>query len=409
MFLHFFSNSEPPVFQIKRPDACKVVFGCFFNAAKNQAWAGPVHFLWEGFTIGYAIKGNACNRRILLMVLEWIDLESFLFLLVYGWASLFYFAGGFQTDPVELRGPYLGQSSPGQQPAMFAPGFLSRGFNEREVSFSPDGALLYYWAIFQSYTVIFEAKQIDGVWQEPEVASFSGVYSDFEPAFSTDGRQLFFVSDRPNPAKGNQQDSDIWVMARQSEEWGEPKALPEHINSSQIEFFPSLTRDGTLYFCRYAADFSHSQVLRARKLADGYGPVEVIPGMIDSENKGANCLIDPNERFLLFPAKNAGGGFSLHISYRKAEDQWSRPQPLGLGPVQLDDGARLSPDGRFLFFSAARMETVGGLWAKPKALVSEETLTLKRLQRFHQGPGNGGKDIYWVSTSIFEKVLPQKQ
>ncbi len=61
----------------------------------------------------------------------------------------------------------------------------------------------------------------------------------------------YFLSTRPDgdEAVGDQ---DIWYVERNGSGWSLPVNLGEPVNTDGGEFFPSLTRDGTLYFTRNA-------------------------------------------------------------------------------------------------------------------------------------------------------------
>ena len=86
-------------------------------------------------------------------------------------------------------------------------GTVSTNLNERDMAISPDGKEMYY--TIQSgkgilSTIVGRTKSASG-WSDAEVASFSGVFNDLEPAFSPDGKRLFFCSNRPlsgNKTKG---------------------------------------------------------------------------------------------------------------------------------------------------------------------------------------------------------------
>ena len=102
-----------------------------------------------------------------------------------------------------LSGPYLGQKLPGTTPEIFAPGIVSTGLYERDLAISPDGKEIYYTVRYRKNHkdkfAIIVVKQKNGIWSEPEVASFSGKYFDMEPYIQPDGKKMFFTSKRPLP------------------------------------------------------------------------------------------------------------------------------------------------------------------------------------------------------------------
>ena len=322
-------------------------------------------------------------------------------------------SGGLSEDEpvVAPKGPFLGESEPGNSPKLFSPNFISTGLNEREPSLAPDGKTFYYWIILPGSTVIMVSQLQAQGWTAPQVAPFSGTYSDFEPCFSADGQKLFFSSDRPLPGTTAQTDINIWVMDREGGHWGEPYPLSERINSKRVEFFPSVSRNGNLYFNRASADFSSSQVFRAELVDGDFADPKPLPDVINKGNKGSNVFVAADESFLLMPRLDSKGQHRLHVSFKLGDQNWTQPVALDspFHPMASDDGARVSPDGRFILFSAAYYPTAGGIWGKPKALAQLEKLDMNSLQTFHRGPQNGSKDIYWISTDVMEALRPDTE
>ena len=60
---------------------------------------------------------------------------------------------------------------------------------------------------------------------------------------------MMFLSDMPTK-HNNDTSQNIWVVDRAENEWGVPYDIGEPINTSGNEYFPSSTKDGTLYFTR---------------------------------------------------------------------------------------------------------------------------------------------------------------
>ena len=84
----------------------------------------------------------------------------------------------------------------------FAPGVVSSRFDEWGTSFSPDNKIVYFSRGSRFWTVCFSRNK-DGVWQRPEVASFSGLWSDTDPFVSPDGKTLPSGRARPGRRPGN--------------------------------------------------------------------------------------------------------------------------------------------------------------------------------------------------------------
>ena len=138
----------------------------------------------------------------------------------------------------ELRGDYLGQPLPGAEPEVFAPGFVTTDMYTRDVAMTPDGSELYFGVLLGSISAIMETHRgPDGVWSEPEVASFSrdSRFFNLEPHVSPDGSKILFLSTRvddPTPEQlRNWSSQDIWVADRTESGWGEPYNLGAPVNT----------------------------------------------------------------------------------------------------------------------------------------------------------------------------------
>jgi outer membrane protein OmpA-like peptidoglycan-associated protein len=64
------------------------------------------------------------------------------------------------------------------------------------------------------------------------------------PSISYDNRVLFFTSNMPGGYGGK----DIWYCEKNGESWGTPVNLGPDINTSGDEMYPSVRKDGTLFF-----------------------------------------------------------------------------------------------------------------------------------------------------------------
>ena len=126
---------------------------------------------------------------------------------------------------------------------IFAEGVISTAEYESHSQFTPDGKQLYFVKSTPNFSfwTIARSRFENGKWTAPEVAPFSGQYSDADPFITADGSRLFFISNRPAPGKTNR-DLDIWVMEKTSTGWSEPRNPGSPVNSPGNEWFPTATR-----------------------------------------------------------------------------------------------------------------------------------------------------------------------
>lgn len=318
-----------------------------------------------------------------------------------------------QTPFPRLTGDYLGQPLPGEEPEVFAPGIVSTGLYTRDLTMNPAGDEIYFGASVGNFTyaTILVTRRTGGVWSEPEVADFARdpAYAYLEPFVHPSGEQLFFVSNQPDPRHpGREHHEDIWVLDRTPGGWGPPRNLGAPVNSEQAEYFPSVTRDGTIYFTREDPQTRQGGIFRCRRDGDRYLEPERLPEQINSTPHVFNAYVAPDERFVIVPTygrKDSYGHADYYICFRSADpdspagEAWT--QPVNLGPrVNTERGdewsCTLSPDERYFFFMSARL--------LDSVLEPGAPLTRRRLLAMHNRPGHGLAAIYWMQAGFLDSL-----
>jgi len=252
---------------------------------------------------------------------------------------------------------YLGQPRPGTTPQRFAPGLVSTDKQELNAVFTPDGAEFYFAVNRGPMTwAIMTLRREDERWTGPAVASFSGTYSDVDLFITADGRRLYFCSNRPAGGTGDPEaEFDIWVVEREGRDWSAPRRLAAPVNSDASEFYPSLTREGVLYFQSMRPGGEGPDLYRAQPVGDEFTAVERLGTPVNSAGFESDPYIAPDESFLVFSRVDPEGRTrgDLFVARRDADGAWSTPEKLGAG-VNTDGHENcpmLSPDGRYLFFT----------------------------------------------------------
>ncbi len=297
---------------------------------------------------------------------------------------------------------------PASQAAVFMPGLISNGMNNRDITMTPDGKEIYYCASFGNFShskILVVKQSSDGSWSEPEIASFcsSSDYIDIEPFIQPDGKKLYFMSTRPDKKSGEMKggDQDIWVVDRKGDSWGAPYNLGEPVSSENEEYFPTLTTDGTIYFTRQKKNDPLGVIYRARLENGKYRKVEKLPAKVNCGQNRYNAFVAPDESFVIVPAEYSEktlGGVDYFITFRNENDEWSDPVNMG-EPVSSKSvrewSASLSPDGNYIFFMSDR--------AKNKTTVTNYS----DFKKLYNSPGNGFTDIYWTGSEIIEDLRPE--
>lgn len=141
-----------------------------------------------------------------------------------------------------------------------------------------------------------------------------------------------------------------------------PINLGDSINSTNLEYFPSVNIDDSLLiFTRREngrEDFMQSI------LKNGvYSKAKRIEGDINVEPYKGAITISADGEWLIFAGdfKNGFGNYDLYISYA-TPDGWSEPENLGpnINSDYWDTSPSLSPDNRVLYFTSNRPGGFGG-------------------------------------------------
>jgi hypothetical protein len=294
--------------------------------------------------------------------------------------------------------PYA-SSRPMPEPVIFGDGLISTADDELNACFSPDGKTLYISKNIGTRMGVILVSQFEkGRWGTPEVAPFSGRFSDYDPFFSPDGTKLFFISTRPTQSGETKprKDYDIWVVEKTKTGWSEPKNVGAPVNTDKDEYYPSVASDGTLYFSanREASTKGSFDVYRSRFVEGKYTEPENLGDAVNGKSTEVDNYIAPDQSFLVFASygrPDSLGSGDLYISHNR-NGAWTPARHLGGG---INSSAREycpigSPDGKYFFFTSFR-----GFVDQPPA----RPLTYQELTSKLRSTLNGLGNIYQVDLS----------
>jgi Tol biopolymer transport system component len=250
----------------------------------------------------------------------------------------------------------LGCAVPGWcavSPTVFAPGVISGPSNDSDPCFSPDGNTV----VFARNTTLMISHKRGAIWSPPEILPFSGQWPDQQPTMAPDGSFLVFVSGRPlNAGDTKRPAGNLWRVARHGITWGQPVHLPATVNRGLSTWAPSIAGDGSIYFIEKENEKTPMRLWRAQAREGGYdAAVPVSFG--DTTTQDVDPAVAPDESFIVFGSLRPGvdSHERLFISF-KENGKWGKPTDLGdeiNGPDDTNE-ARLSPDGKTLYFSSDR-------------------------------------------------------
>ncbi len=252
------------------------------------------------------------------------------------------------TEKLGPKGPFFGVE-PTDEPQLLAPELLASLTTEYNGTFSPDGTKFYYTTDIPSNAYItFTQMQADSTWSAPQIASFSGTYSDFDPLYAPYGKRLYFSSSRP---KGDNENSKVWYVEQQGDVWSDPVRVML-TGEEDNEYYSSLTNSGIIYFNIW----SKGDIYRAVP-KDSIYEVELLPDVINAGGDKGDPFIDPNEEYLIFRGYDDSlGRGDLYISFN-IDGEWTSPENLG-EPINSRSHEMcpwVSQDGKLFIFASGRI------------------------------------------------------
>ena len=274
-----------------------------------------------------------------------------------------------QNDFPKLNGPYLGQTSPVNEPLIFAPGIVSNGRNHSSVAISPDGKELCWSGVRDK---IWFTKLENGRWTEPEMLSFckGDSYRYDNPFITPDGKKMFFTSFRPGGV--SQEKETIWYAEGTSSGWSDPKPISSEVNEVPLHWSISVSDSGTLYF-QFQDESGKSKggigdIFYSKLVKGEYTKTIDIGSEINTHATETCPHIAPDESYIVFTrfdetnVKNTG----IFISYNDKSGKWL-PAVMAEGGTKEKGGLspRVSPDGKYLFY------VNGGMFWMPAGFIEK--------------------------------------
>ncbi len=177
-------------------------------------------------------------------------------------------------------------------------------------------------------------------------------YSDVRLTISPDGKTaLWFSRDRPGGPGGY----DIWMARRGPGGWQPAQPVP--FNSSMRDFDPAFSADGRfVYFCSdRAGTLGGDDLYRARVFADGFGEPENLGGAVNTARNEWAPMLSPDGRMLLYSSDGFGAAQMDLITSRVIDGKFTAAVPLpgDINTHQNEFDATFLADGRRVIFTRA--------------------------------------------------------
>lgn len=158
---------------------------------------------------------------------------------------------------------------------------------------------------------IYQSIKLKNVWQKPEqVKSINSKNSDNHISLTSDGLIAIIASDRTGGLGG----FDLYMSKRSSDDtWSKPTNLGEELNSTTDDAFPTLTKEGNLYFSsRNLSARNDYNIFKSRFVKNKFEKPVLLPFPINSD-KDENGAVVYGDNVIVSSNRLGGcGGFDLY-------------------------------------------------------------------------------------------------
>lgn len=194
-------------------------------------------------------------------------------------------------------------------------------------------------------------------------------FPDFNPFVPNDESMILFNSQRKTNL-GNfafydgYYPSDVYISLFKFGKWKKSTRLPSTINSTNIEKVVGLTSDGFNMFVIQEDINGNKQTFFSQKQGKYYRDLEPIFIQDVNYERIYSLTISPDNKYLIFSAnrKDGIGGKDLYLSFRMPNGYWSNATLFDttINTPYGEDYPYFSPDGKFLYFASEGHKSMGG-------------------------------------------------
>jgi len=264
---------------------------------------------------------------------------------------------------------YLSQYPPGDIPKVFAPGIVStKGLEHSSPTFSKD-LKQFFWTTIQlpideNKKTIYTCKYEKGQWTLPQIASFSGKYSDDSPFYYNN--KIYFSTNRNQDELSDSLNalhwtlrpvSNVWFSEYINSEWTEPKLFARPIELKTMFAQVSFSNYGNIIFLGHLKKVSQQcGIFYIKKNDEGYSEPQALTESINSKAQDWTPFIAPDESYIIFSStrnQNRDDYGDLYICFKNSDETWSNPIYMGddINTPSQERFPSVSPDGKYLFFT----------------------------------------------------------
>ena len=257
-----------------------------------------------------------------------------------------------------------------QHPVDFKPVNLGPEINTVDDEYFPaltaDESTIIFTRKVNSNEDFYKSVKLNGKWQTAVPLSDninSPDYNEGALSLSQDGKVLFFTGCNRPDGLGR---CDIYISQKKGEGWSKPFDINPPVNTPGWEAQPSISSDGrTLYYVsNRKGGYGGYDIWKSNLTDKGWSEPENLGPNINTSFDEQSPFIHPDDSTLYFCSNGwpGLGGKDLFVSRLDKDGKWQKPENLGY-PINSsgdENGLTLTANGEYAFFSSNNLNGAGG-------------------------------------------------
>ena len=257
-----------------------------------------------------------------------------------------------------------------KHPVPFKPVNLGPEINTTDDEYMPvataDESVLIFTRKINNNEDFYKSAFVNGKWDTATYLSDqinTPQYNEGAQSITQDGKYLFFTGCNRPDGLGR---CDIYIAQKKGDDWGKPFDLAPPINTPGWESQPSISSDGrTLYFVsNRKGGYGGYDIWKSSLTEKGWGEPENLGPNINTAYDEQSPFIHADDSTLYFSSNGwpGLGGKDLFISRLGKDGKWQKPVNMGY-PINTsgeENGLTLTSDGSHAFFSSNNLDGYGG-------------------------------------------------
>ena len=256
-----------------------------------------------------------------------------------------------------------------QHPVPFKPINLGPEINTGDDEYFPaitaDENTLIFTRKIANNEDFYKSVKIDGKWQTATSLSdnINSSFNEGALSLSQDGKVLFFTGCNRPDGLGR---CDIYISQKKGSGWSKPFDISPPVNTPGWEAQPSISSDGrTLYFVsNRKGGYGGYDIWKSNLTDKGWSEPDNLGPNINTSFDEQSPFIHPDDSTLYFCSNGwpGMGGKDLFVSRLGKDGKWGKPENLGY-PINSsgdENGLTLTANGTYAFFSSNNLNGSGG-------------------------------------------------